>query len=228
MYLLNYLQSLKDSAKFDFGVVIVDNQSEINMKTAVFENGFDFVEDYIRIEDQSVSGLTGAWNVGIKRSSEIGEIIINTNEDLTFDNTINNFVSEIESDIHKDTSIYGPLTNGVSQGAHPLQFSNNRLDKDVIALKSERREDGTWSQVLNGFFLGFTSNFYNSFKKKDELFPIDHENNRGDGKWGGQEGIMIEWANKGSVCKVIPSCWINHIKDRTYRTARYLYGDGGL
>jgi len=135
------------------------------------------------------------------------------------------------SDAGKDTSIYGPVTNGVSQGAHPHQFSNSRntIDKDPISLLTSKRDNGVWSQVLNGFFLGFTSNFYHAFKnKEDELFPINHENNRGDGKWGGQEGIMIEWFENGAVCKVIPRCWINHIKDRTYRTARYLYGDGGL
>lgn len=65
LYLLNYMQSLKDSAKFDFGVVVVDNQSEIDMRSTLKHNGFDFVEDYIRVEDQSLTGLTGAWNRGI-------------------------------------------------------------------------------------------------------------------------------------------------------------------
>ena len=230
LYLLNYLETLRKHANFPFGVVVVDNESEINLAEIIQKNGFSFVEDYIRIPDQSISGLTGAWNVGIQRAAQLGDIVVNTNEDLTFNSTINSFVSDILSDENRDVSIYGPMTNGVSESAHPDQYlaDGSTINQGPISLSTSRKEDGVWNKVLNGFFLGFTSSFYESFKTGDDLFPIQHANNRGDGKWGGQEGIMIEWFEKGATCKVIPRCWINHIKDRTYRKARYLYGDGGL
>jgi glycosyltransferase involved in cell wall biosynthesis len=230
-FLSRYLETLIESTKFDLGIVIVDNQSEINLYNQI--KNIPEVLDYVRIEDQSVNGLTGAWNVGIRRSSELGDIIINTNEDLIFDQTINNFVSEIINDEKRHCSIYGPLTNGVPELAHPHQFSNGPINEKMktltsVDLNKERPGKGGWSEVLNGFFLGFTKDFYDTFNIDGELFPISHKNNRGDGKWGGQEGIMIEWAEKGGMCKVIQTCWINHAKIRSYRKARHLYGDGPL
>ncbi len=230
-FLDRYLETLADSANFDFGVVIVDNQSELNLSE--WSKNIPQICDYIRIEDQSEKGLTGAWNTGIKRSSEIGDIIINTNEDLIFNSSINDFVSEIQSDNENSKTIYGPLSNGVGELAHPHQFSNCARDESNLLLRSsnmlkERPGKGGWSEVLNGFFLGFTREFYHTFKSSDDLFPIDHKHNRGDGKWGGQEGLMLEWAESGCMCKVIPRCWIDHAKIRSYRVARNHYGDGGL
>jgi len=229
-FLARYLETLASNANFDFGVVIVDNQSELNLSE--WSKSIPQICDYIRIEDQSEKGLTGAWNTGIKRSAEIGDIIINTNEDLVFNNSINNFVSEIQSDNENSKTIYGPLSNGVGELAHPHQFSNCARDESKLLLQSnilkERPGKGGWSEVLNGFFLGFTRDFYHTFKSGDDLFPIDHKNNRGDGKWGGQEGLMLEWAEAGCKCKVIPRCWIDHAKIRSYRVARSHYGDGVL
>ena len=228
-FLSRYLETLENSANFDMGVIIVDNQSEINLLE--WSKNIPFVCDYIRVKDQSVSGLTGAWNRGIKRASEIGDIIINTNEDLVFDHSINDFVKAINDDSESLSTIYGPVTNGVGHLAHPHQFSNHSRDEDPLLLKSEPMvpgHSGAWMEILNGFFLGFTSEFYNRFKTKNDLFPLDHKNNRGDGKWGGQEGLMLEWAEKGCKCKVVPRCWINHAKIRSYRKARYFYKDGSL
>jgi len=230
MFLSNYLRTLDENSNFDVGVVIVDNQSELNLLE--WSRNIPIVCDYIRIEDQSVSGLTGAWNTGIKRASEIGDIIINTNEDLMFDHSINDFVKAIKDDPERSSTIYGPLTNGVGELAHPHQFSSHSRDEDPVLLKSVSTFyegcPGGWGEVLNGFFLGFTSEFYNKFKTKDELFPINHKNNRGDGKWGGQEGIMLEWSETGCRCKVVPRCWIDHAKMKSYRVARHSHGDGSL
>ena len=230
-FLSEYLKTLSDSAKFNFGVVIVDNQSEINLSD--WSKKIPCVSDYIRVEDQSLTGLTGAWNVGIKRASELGDIIINTNEDLVFNESINTFVDEIVSDSERSRTIYGPLSNGVGELAHPHQFSNSARDEIPILLEGkctndERAGKGGFSEILNGFFLGFTKEFYHTFKTGDDLFPIVHKNNRGDGKWGGQEGLMIEWGESGSLCKIIPKCWIDHAKIRSYRRARYFHGDGPL
>ena len=230
-FLSRYLETLDRHANFDIGVVIVDNQSEINLFE--WSKKIPNVCDYIRIEDQSEKGLTGAWNAGIKRAAELGDLIINTNEDLIFNNTINSFVSEIISDDDNSKSIYGPLSNGVGELAHPHQLSNSERDENIILLQTvekhkERAGKGGWSEVLNGFFLGFTTEFYHKFNKDGDLFPLDHKNNRGDGKWGGQEGLMLEWAERGSSCKIIPRCWIDHAKIRAYRKARNFYGDGPL
>jgi hypothetical protein len=230
-FLSRYLETLSRSADFDMGVIIVDNQSEINLSK--WSQNIPFVRNYIRIEDQSIRGLTGAWNEGILCASQIGDIIINTNEDLIFDKSINSFVSEIASDPERYKTIYGPLSNGVGNLAHPYQFSNSLRNEDKILLEStgkhrERAGKGGWSEVLNGFFLGFTKEFYHTFKTGSALFPIIHKNNRDDGKWGGQEGLMLEWAERGALCKVIPRCWIDHAKVRSYRNARNFYGDGPL
>lgn len=230
-FLARYLETLSNSANFDFGVVIVDNQSELNLSD--WSKNIPYICDYIRIEDQSEKGLTGAWNAGIKRSSEIGDLIINTNEDLIFNESINSFVSEILSDDDNSKTVYGPISNGVGELAHPHQFSKRERNENMISLQTigkheERAGKGGWSEVLNGFFLGFTKEFYHKFNKDGDLFPIDHKNNRGDGKWGGQEGIMLEWGEKGSICKIIPRCWIDHAKIRSYRVARKFFGDGEL
>jgi len=230
-FLSSYLETLSRSADFDMGIVIVDNQSEINLSS--WARQLPSICDYIRIEDQSEKGLTGAWNAGIKRAAQLGDIIINTNEDLVFNESINAFVNEIASDDDKCRTIYGPLSNGVGELAHPHQFSNSLRDENRLLLEGrctddERAGKGGFSEILNGFFLGFTKEFYYTFKTGDDLFPQVHKNNRGDGKWGGQEGLMLEWGENGCLCKIIPRCWIDHTKVRSYRKARNFYGDGPL
>ena len=73
--LANALKSFVNFAKFDYEIIVVDNQSD---------NKIEFVNSdnihYIYIEDQMKKGLTGAWNTGIKEASRLGcDIILNSN-----------------------------------------------------------------------------------------------------------------------------------------------------
>jgi hypothetical protein len=71
------------------------------------------------------------------------------------------------------------------------------------------------NNVLSGFFLGMTKEFYMNYRKPNgDLYPYKHTNDGGDGKWGGQEGMQIEWGDQGAELWVIGKCWIAHAKER--------------
>ena len=69
----------------------------------------------------------------------------------------------------------------------------------------------------------FTKEFYHKWKSENgDLFVIDNPYNGGDGKWGGNEGNVIHWAEQGARCVIVGTCWVQHLSDTrfSYRTAR--------
>ncbi len=84
-----FLQSIKDSnIKFNFKLYIIDNQSQykFNLPTNI-----EYMYTYI--DNQLEKGLTGAWNVGLNQAIEDKcDIVINTNDDVKFDSSINYFI----------------------------------------------------------------------------------------------------------------------------------------
>lgn len=227
--LLNAYNSFTKNCNYDYNVVIVDNQSD-----EVLNN--DIIKDprvhYIYVEDQWKRGLTGAWNEGIKKSFELGcDVILNSNDDLIFNDTINSFVEKILSNNHKDISIFGPLTNGVNGPFVNIQYSKNpdsKKSKEIVA--------NGWEGFVSGFFFGFTKNFYQKFKyPSGDLFaefdkfdkPYIHKYAGDCGKWGGQEMEILRFKENGGKVFVIGECWIDHIKKRDWNKARQIAGEYG-
>jgi len=207
---VKFLSTLYENLKYDFNLYIVDNQSDIK---------FDIFDDrnniwYHYVENQFVTGLTGAWNLGIKKAiSDDCDIILNVNDDIEFNTTINNFIDVIKNHEYKDLSFFGPVSNGFV--GQPIQLQNKPIDR-LIELPGV-----DWNSILSGFFVGFTKEFFERFKNKDNnLFNENHKHNHGDGKWGGQEGIQIIWKENGARLFVIGHCWIKHHKHRDWINAK--------
>ena len=226
--LSNALKSFISFANFDYEIIVVDNQSDNKIE---FFNSKNI--HYIYIEDQMKKGLTGAWNTGIKEASRLGcDIILNSNDDLIFDKTINSFVNYIIDCEFSTDSVYGPLTNGVNPPYLEIQHSN----KPNVLMTREIKSKSKSEPLISGFFFGFTNKFYKKFMYPDgDLFAeFDKFDKKyileyayADGKWGGQEGEFLRWQSLGGKVFVIGQCWINHLKKKDWYKARCISGEFG-
>jgi glycosyltransferase involved in cell wall biosynthesis len=227
--LLNAYESFTKNCRYDYEIVIVDNQSDEKLNDGILK---DPRVHYIYIEDQWKRGLTGAWNEGIKKSFELdSDIILNSNDDLIFNDSINDFIAAISSNEYRDISIFGPLTNGVNGPFIDIQRSNFvdlKKSKEVIA--------SGWHGFISGFFFGFTRSFYDKFKYSNgDLFAEFDKFDKhyihkyaGDcGKWGGQEMEILRFKESGGKVFVVGECWIDHIKKRDWSKARQIAGEYG-
>lgn len=185
-----FVKSLK-CIKYDYTCIVVDNASETPLK---IEN-----VNVIRIDNQDIYGLTGAWEVGLRKAINMNfDIIIINNDDIEYNDSVNNFIDDIIKHPYNQISVYGPLSNGIKSGVQ-LQKS---VTNEVIELTNNT------GNMINGFMFGFTKNFYYTFAKTDgcmfnkERYP-----------WGGnEEEFQRRIWKSGGRSFVLGSCWVNHIK----------------
>jgi len=203
-FIKKLVNSINEFVKYDKTIYVIDNGSQHQSNIMGYSN-----VKYYKINDQTVEGITGAWNQGIYNAiTDECDIIVNTNDDLVFNHTVNKFINYIERDPESVNIIYGPLTNGVlvntQYGTSPregIQLTNN----------------------MGGFMFAFTKEHYHKFKFNDYCyFNKNNKHNGGDGVWGGQEGQFIENCEKGAICKIVNFCWIDHNKQRGWKKAKKL------
>jgi len=226
------IDSFEKTCKYSFEIIIVDNQSDIDLRVENPKLTKKENIHYLYIEDQWKRGLTGAWNEGIAIAFKLGcDIILNSNDDLIFNDTINSFISGIENHKHKNMSIFGPTTNGVTG-----PFVKIQKDSKPNPQKTKEVHGEEWHGFINGFFMGFTSGFYENFRYSDgDLFAeFDKFDKRyihefaGDcGKWGGQEMEIKRFKQSGGRVFVIGECWIYHLKKKDWSKARQIAGEYG-
>lgn len=204
-YILNFIESIIQNLKCEYTIYIVDNESEFSLDFSKYRN-----LKYIRIDDQSIEGITGAWNRGIYNAYLDGcDIIINSNDDLTINKTLNDFIQHIIEDTKNVDNIYGPLTNGQLGGPQ---------------LSDKPGKGVSYVEHINGFFFAMTKQHYEKYRFKDDAyFDLNHKNNCNDGKWGGQEGQFVANAHRGLKCKILHFCWIDHKKERGWKKVKGLY-----
>lgn len=198
-FISKFCTSLNESCKYEFNLYVVDNAST---ETLILpDNAIN-----IRIDDQTINGITGAWNTGIYRAYSDGcDIIINCNDDLWFNETVNTFIERICL-LYSENSIYGPLSNGIIHG--PQKSNQPRLGTVHCSCIDAHT-------VVNGFCFAMTRSHYEKFRfQEDKYFNKNNKHNGGDGKWGGQEGQFIENSEKGLFGTIINECWLPHVKVR--------------
>lgn len=204
--LLNrFCTTLKESINYDINIYIVDNQSEFNLDIPEYAN-------YIRIDNQYELGLTGAWNMGISYAYNDGcDIIINCNDDLWFNDSINKFIEYIQNDYNQNV-VYTALTDGVLGGPQLASQAGTGTKKISCT---------TGDEVVNGFFFGFTKEHYETYRYNDlEYFPLKHEYDGGDGKWGGQEGYWLILQKLGVYGIIVLDTFVPHTKYRSWLIGR--------
>jgi len=128
-YLENLLKSAFKNHRYIRNIVIVDNESNPSvLKTEYikeFINDTRLQIDIFRVDNQRIHGLAGAWNLAIKKSFDLGcDYIINANDDLIIDKSIENFVYWAQS--KKTPWVVGPITDDSGTGDRLRKLSNTR------------------------------------------------------------------------------------------------------
>jgi len=215
-----FIKALYDHCTFPFELFIIDNQSEPQFPMERYEHLTNI--HYTYVENQYLTGVTGAWNLGAYQAYENGCDLINIcNNDLYFNDTLDTYLSIILKDGNIDNTIFAPVTDGIN----PQHIQHYKAAQKGI---HEAVGNRGGLQTLCGIMYTFTPNFYKQYGHTEEEFiPLEHKYNEGDGKWGGQEGaVMIMWEN-GAVMKVIKQGWFHHDKLFSYRTAKKIEITGG-
>ena len=210
-----FLNQFKNSNfKYDYTIYVSDNESSIPYK---YPNNINL--KIIPIQDQSINGLTGAWNLGLNEAYKGGcDILWNFNDDVVPNNSINKFIKFIEQYPNKDNTLFGPLSdNGGS-------FSPNTSSGPKVGYQILNIKPNSWDNLPNGFSFGFTKKFYEKYRfNENEFFPLNHKLNGGDGKWGGQEGYFSIISEFGAKACLVNECWLQHTKLRAWEIARNIY-----
>jgi len=186
-----FLSTLFEYVNYDKKVYLVDNASEFPYNYKKYNEHKKLIQ-YTYTEDQSISGITGAWNLGVHQAYEDGcDIIIVTSDDIQFNNSINSFIKFIEEHEHNDISLYGPLTNGVS--TPKLQRAKSPTNKIIETFS------GDSELLLNGFTFAFTRKFYEKFRYDEHnLLALIHKYSPGKTKWSGQERNFLLFKDNGA------------------------------
>lgn len=193
-FIKKMVDSINGSIKYDHVIYVIDNASQYKSDIHTYPN-----VDYTYIEDQSIGGITHAYNVGIyKAFKDECDIIIVTSDDVEFNHTINKFIGYISRDSESLDSMYGPVTNGVLT-------NDQKSNGPGMGIKQ--------LPVLNGFTFAFTRQHYEKYRPTKDTYLNEQVIN----KWHGQENQFITNVNKGAKCKVLNFCWLMHDKQRGWR-----------
>lgn len=186
--------AINNHVKYDFKIYIIDNGSQYKSDIYEYKN-----VHYTKIDNQTLGGITHAYNVGIHNAYKNEcDIIIVTSDDVFMNDSINKFINYIQNDTENLNSIYGPLTNGSLGGC---QFA---------------LEAGTGVSVvpvINGFTFAFTKQHYEKYRSTECTYFNELKIN----KWAGQESQFEENVSNGCKCKVLNFCWIEHDKQRGWK-----------
>ena len=196
------VKSFYKNCEYDFETFVIDNQSEPKESfSEIFDSQFPQNLNYTYIEDQFKKGITGAWDLGIRQAIDSGcDIIILTNDDVIYDKSINDLIQYIIDDKRSDNSVYGPVASGIT---NTIQIATG-VTNQMIHVKGS-----VFLQHLGGHCYVFTKELYHRYKQPSgELWIADHHHNGGDGKWAGNEGVVMCWAEKGCRCVVAGNCYV--------------------
>ena len=192
-YLNQNIESLFTHCKYPFKFFGVDNESEDKFE---IENESENLQ-IIRNNNQKQTGTTGAWNLGIKEAVKQNfDIILAINDDLIFNNTINNFIKIISEHPYKDNCIFGPVSNNPN---NLYQLSEGPIDK-IFQISGQPKNE------LNGFVQGMTREtiLNNLFDENGNFYSSLPEH-----RWGGYE---VEIGKRVNYSIVVGNCFVYHFK----------------
>ena len=66
----DFVESIKSNVQYEFEIVLMDNQSVPPYADKYDIDGLT----YVYVEDQTLTGITGAWKVGIKKRMTLDAI----------------------------------------------------------------------------------------------------------------------------------------------------------
>ncbi len=205
----NYIDTLKKYCNYNYTIYLIDNGSVEFIDSSLIDNNII----YIYIKDQDKTGITGAWNRGISMAINDGcDIILNTNDDITFNDTINDMIKVISENSENNTYIYGPITN-VGGCLGP-----NKQERDfpgVEILEVTQTDNHSWNNGhgINGFFNAFTKECFHRFQYKGNLYSTEEKY-----KINAQESEMQDrLGRKGLKSYIVERCMVTHEKIRGWQ-----------
>ncbi len=202
--IMTYIDSFIKIRKDNYFLYVIDNTSVKKLSHPEMESLWF---DYEYIEDQKISGLTGAWNRGVKKAVDDGcDIILNTNNDLILNESTHSLIEIISTHEHSDKSLYGPVTS--RDGVSTDHQARNGIGDRLI--------ETTDHYALNGFFNAFTKEFFNNFNVGGNLYSTNKKD-----MWGGQEVELHNRGKKdGMKSFIVEHCFVEHIKYRSWLSAK--------
>jgi GT2 family glycosyltransferase len=190
-------------------IILYVNESE-DQKILSIKKDYPKIK-YIYIDDQHKSGgLTNTWNKGIDLCIKNKcEIIILSNDDIFFDDSIYNIITEAYNCKKEDNKYFGPVTNnpGNQKGNQKAQYSLHPLNKNPYECKYK---DSYLN--INGFFMVFPihvliNNMYDNTYYFNPKYPFGKNECEWFTRFRKKEGIPI----------IVPKTFIYHYKLAAWR-----------
>lgn len=128
-FLIKKLKSIIEVKDLLREVVIIDNQSTppVSERECYKEFVKHVKTTLIRVDDQTLKGVSGAWNLGIKTSFNLGaEYVINSCDDCVMNNSLKNYISWHLKN-NSNPYICGPITDDFGTGVKLQKLSNTKL-----------------------------------------------------------------------------------------------------
>jgi hypothetical protein len=201
--LVNFLDSLNQSAEFDYETLIVDNASD----TIIDEFDIALTHNYISLKDDKF-GLTRAWNMAASFGYLNGnDFIVVCNDDITFNSSINNLFDTIEkSGYPSEDTLWGV----VSDSGTSYHYSTKLEDgiKDVTDSNNHPVDGG-----LHGWFYAFHRDYFKKYNIDGKLFDETW-------KWSGGERFQHNHRLRGGKQCVVLSTLVKHDNGGSWRHNR--------
>jgi hypothetical protein len=197
-----YIKSLTDSISVSFDIFIMENASD---------KPYDFpsTSNYHYFPNQR-GGMTRCWNIGTQLAIENGnDFICVTNEDLIFNQSINNMFDAVENDEEKDITVYGPVCDNPSNKSKFQKQYATELKDGFIDITGQHFP-------IHGWFLGFTNNYWEKYNVGGFLFDPKRI-------WRTQESFQQRDWKLGAKSKVVCSSIVHHEHIGSWRkTEKYI------
>ena len=192
----------------NYYIVLFINESEDDI-TLQFKKYRNENIDIIYIEDQDAfGGLTGTWNKGIDMClGNDCDVIILSNDDILFDNCINNLIISCYKE-KKKMKYFGPTTN------NPGPTIQNQCQYNTQPCNEPNKIAKFNNEIinLNGFFMCFSKMVLIENKFNDKFYFDPSK------PFGGNETEWFDrFLSKGGTPIIVPKTFIYHYKIARWR-----------
>ena len=195
-YIGRYLDSLEKSLHIPYDVFIMENASDVKYNAPEYAH-------YHYFPDQ-LGGLTRAWNLGLILSYLNGnDIFLVTNDDLTFNDSINNLFVDIDAHEYKDISVYGTLCDNPTTWPNQIASEISSGFKEVTGLE----------HPVHGWCTVITSQYWERFNINGNLFDPEKI-------WSGQEFFQRRDWPLGAKSFISLSTLIHHEHKGSWRKVK--------
>jgi len=194
------LDSLKESAEFEYDVVIVDNASSNLVDNIDIPLNYNYIYN-----DDDEFGVTRGWNLCASFSYMNGnDFIVVCNDDIIFNKSINNFFVDVNriEDVFTDLKLEDILFGVTSPGGTNQHSSDYYKPNSFYDITNGPHPV---SGGLHVWFMGFSRLYYEKYQVKGKLFDVEDIY-----PWGSNEQFQNEHRSRGSKQIIIGSTMVEH------------------